>query len=400
MKVTYETPEIEEIAKKAMAQAAIDAEGKYKVPDLLSGADSLSVAWMLNRHPLLGGDYYRAYRPAALAASRFGWVTSVASRMVQGSEGGRLGFITPVDMVGQDPDSARVFFSDVLVIRPVEGWHKEYSDQAHEAGQVVIADVDDDLWGHEDLAAIGKELKDFSSYDEWFPYVDGVLCSTRYLADKIRAFDYGMPVLYAPNCYDPTALNAEPKPSRRLGTRLWLHGRQDGDVKMYDDFVYPLLDRLDLSFTHIGADVASEDELPTQPGTKARRAFGWDTPRLIERPSMTIPELGAEFARFSIGVIMMSDCAYNRAKTDTAAVELASSGLPLVASSIHELYRNIPGRVGLTASEVERRVHELLDPETWWIESKRAKAWARQRAVACETAYMSALLQLVNQLTK
>jgi len=396
MKATYETPEIAELAaeldRKYLAEHPPEA--------VRTGGDHLSVAWMLNRHPLLGGDYYRAYRPAALAAARFDWVTSVASKMIQEEEGGRLGFITPVDLIGQDPDTAKVFYSDVLVIRPVEGWHKEYSDQAHEAGQVVIADVDDDLWGHEDLLASGKQLSDFSSCDEWFPYVDAVLCSTRHLAKKVRAFDYGMPVLYAPNCYDPTALNAEPKPSRRLGTRLWLTGRSDGDVAMYDDFILPLLDRLDLSFTHIGAELPDEDTEPTRPGVKARRAFGWDTPRLIERPSMTIPEFAKEFARFSIGVIMMCDNEYNKAKTDTAAVELSSAGLPLVASSVHDLYRNIPGRVGLTAGEVERRVRELLDPETWYIESKRAKAWARQRSVACETAYMSALLQIVNQLTK
>src|SRR5208283_874137 len=130
-----------------------------------------------------------------------------------------------------------------------------------------------------------------------------------------------------------------------------------------DDFVYPLLDKLDLSFTHIGADLPGEDEEPTRPGVKARRSFGWDTPRLIERPSMTIPEMGAELARFSIGCIMMApDNIYNASKTDTHAVELASAGLPLVAASAHELYKNIPGRVALTADAVERRVRELLDP--------------------------------------
>jgi hypothetical protein len=175
-----------------------------------------------------------------------------------------------------------------------------------------------------------------------------------------------------------------------------LSGRQDGDVEMYDNFVYPLLDKLDLSFTHIGAEPDGE----AIPGQKARRSFGWDTPRLIERPSMTIPEMGAELARFSIGAIMMCDNEYNRSKTDTHAVELASAGLPLVAASPHELYRNIPGVVALTATAVERRVRELLDPETWYIESKRAKTWARQRSVTCETAYLAALLQAVNALTK
>jgi len=151
----------------------------------------LTVSWMLNRHPLLGGDYYRAYRAAALASSRFGWVTSVADRMIastgiEGAPEGKLGFITPNRMMGMPDENARVFFPDVIVLRPVEKWTKEFTDAAHEAGQVLIADVDDDLWRHEDLLDTGVELKNFSTYDEWFPYVDYVLCSTRYLADYVR----------------------------------------------------------------------------------------------------------------------------------------------------------------------------------------------------------------------
>jgi hypothetical protein len=364
-----------------------DVLARIEMPD--GKAKPLSVSWMLNRHPLLGGDYYRAYRPAILSSSRFEWATSVANQMVE--DGGRLGF-----RHSQTPD--KILFSNVLVIRPVEGWHKDFSDQAHENGQLVIADVDDDLWGHEDLLRTGDTLDQWSSYDEWFPTVDAVLASTRHLANKIRDFGYPAKVYYAPNCYDPTGFYAEPKPSRRLGTRLWLSGRQDGEVRMYDEWIYPLLDKLDLSFTHIGA-MESVDESEAVPGAKARRSFGWDTPRLIERPSMVLTEMAAELARFSIGTIMMEDSEYNRSKTDTAAVELALAGLPLVAASPHELYRNVPGVVALTAGAVERRVRELLQPETWYVESKRARTWARQRAIACESRYLESLLAAVNDLT-
>ena len=349
--------------------------------------DALSVAFMINRHPLLGGDYYRAYRPAALSSLRFGWATSLADRMVE--SGKRLGYVTPAG------DKGRVFFSDVLVLRPVGQWHLDFVQQAHANGQKVIADLDDNLWGHEDWSKDDLEAKE-DFYNEWFPYVDAYLCSTKWLVDKVRSFGYPGPAYYAPNCYDTTALNASPKPSRRLGTRLWLSGRQQGDVDMYDDFVYPLLDKLDMSFTHIGAMEDGEASV----GIKARRSFGWDTPRLIERPSLPITAFHTEFERFSIGTIMMCDNEYNRAKTDTHAVELASAGLPLVSASPHELYRKIPGTVALTAEAVERRVKELIDPETWWIESKRARTWARQRAVACESQYLSSLLAAVNALMK
>ena len=150
----------------------------------------LTVSWMLNRHPLLGGDYYRAYRAAALASSRFGWVTSVADRMIastgiEGAPEGKLGFVTPNRMMGMPDKNARVFFPDVIVLRPVEKWTREFTDAAHEAGQVIIADVDDQLWLHEDIVAAGTQLKDYSTYDEWFPYVrwcdllDPLPCSLR-----------------------------------------------------------------------------------------------------------------------------------------------------------------------------------------------------------------------------
>ncbi len=400
MKVTYDSPEIEKLATQVMAEAEAEAEQHWlDEHTLFTGEDKpLQVSFMLNRHPLLGGDYYRAYRAAALASKRFGWICTLADRMVaaegiKGAPEGRLGLVTPAGEQG------RVFFSDVIVLRPIEGWTKEYTDAAHDAGQKIIADVDDDLWGHEDLEATGTKFSDWSSYDSWFPYVDAVLASTRYLANKIRSFGFPARVFYAPNLYDPTALNADPKPGRRLGSRLWLSGRSDGEVQMYDEFIYPLLERLDLSFTHIGADEPGEDEVPTAPGIKARRHFGWDTPRLIERPSLTIPEFAKEFARFSIGTIMMVDSEYNRAKTDTAAVELASAGLPLVSASAHELYRNIPGTVAPTARDVEQRIKELLNPETWWVESKRARTWARQRAIACESQYLESLLAAVNLVT-
>ena len=81
-------------------------------------------------------------------------------------------------------------------------------------------------------------------------------------------------------------------------------------------------------------------------------------------------------------------------------LSLLSAGLPLVAASPMSSMRTSRERVALTADAVERRVRELLDPETWYIESKRAKTWARQRSVTCETAYLAALLQAVNALTK
>ena len=53
-----------------------------------------------------------------------------------------------------------------------------------------------------------------------------------------------------------------------------------------------------------------------------------------------------------------------------------------------------------TADAVEQRVRYLLDPDTWQLESKRIKAWARALAVKHESLYMEAVLQAVNAVTK
>ena len=371
--------------RRAILERQGAAPSAWQPPD-----DALMVSFVLNRHPYAGGDYYRAFRPAALTSARFGWHTSLSDKVTTLTDEpeGKLGFVTP----SGDP---KVFFSDVVIVRPVGNDFPVTQAQAN--GQKVIADVDDSPWSHEDLFNTTLEGAD-DHYLDWIEQCDAWLCSTKYLCAELR--EHGLPgdrIYYAPNLYDPTALNAEPKPGRRLGTRLWLGGRQDADVAMYDDFVYPLLDKLDCSFTHIGA---MEDLAAPKVGQKARRSFGWDTPRLIERPSLLIPDMAAELGRISIGTIMMSDNAYNRAKTETHAAELGLAGLPLVSASSHELYRNIPGTVGLTADAVESRVRELLDPDFWQLESKRIKAWARALAVKHESLYMEAVLQAVNAVTK
>ena len=102
----------------------------------------------------------RNYRPAALACHSFGWTCSLADRMAAKDDGSKLGLITPAG------DMGRVFFPDVIVLRPVAGWTKEFTEWAHENGQYVLADLDDDLWSHEDL--LDDQLPESDNYDDWF----------------------------------------------------------------------------------------------------------------------------------------------------------------------------------------------------------------------------------------
>ena len=338
-----------------------------------------SVAYMCSRHPLLGGEYYRATRPGALSAWKFGWETAACQQMAtaEGDEGGKLSFITP---------NQTVVTPDIIIVRPIREWRQAWTDQAHENGQFVVADLDDDLWNHEDYDRLAVEQPDY--VNEWFWNVDAVLVSTRHLARRVREMGHMAPIYIAPNCYDPFGITPGPRPGKTVGTRLWLHGRMEGDLVMYDKLIYPLLKDMGLQFLHVGAEEGSRfvDR-------------GWDEDVLIERHSVVIPMLSEALKGLSIGTICMDDHPYNDAKTETHAVELAAGGIPLVAASNHPLYRSIPGRVDPTPEAVRERIKSLLDPDIWGKESLKGIRWARDVAKRAETRHMESLLRCVNLLT-
>ncbi len=336
------------------------------------------IAYLCARHPLMGGEWYRCTRPGALVMHHFGWTAAACTYMAteEDNDGGPLKFIT-LNQTLVEPD--------VIIIRPVKEWRQEWSDQAHANGQLVVADIDDDLWAHEDWVDTGRPNDD--GLDDWFWKVDAVLSSTRWLSKRIRDMGHSAPVITAPNCYDPYGITPGPRPGRVIGTRLWLAGRMSGDMKMYDDFVYPLLEELDLEFLHVGAE-------------EGHRFVdrGWDEKRLIERKAVPIPLMSDALKNLSIGTIMMADNPYNAAKTETHAVELASGGIPFVAASNHPLYRTIPGRVETTADAVKERIQALMDPVYWDKESTRAIKWARAISKKREQEYLVSILRVVNML--
>lgn len=314
-----------------------------------------SIAYLCARHPLMGGEYYRATRPGLIANWKWGWEAAACSQMAteEDDDGGPLSFITANQTV--------VLHPDIIVVRPIREWSQRWTDQAHANGQKVIADLDDDVWSHDRYDELQEETPD--NYNEWFWDVDAVMVSTRYLAKRVRDLGHKSPVVVAPNMYDPYGLNSNPRPSRTIGTRLWMGGRMEADLEMYDNLILPLLEDMDLSFLHVGAD--------EQMGRFTQR--GWPEERLIERRSVVIPLLAEALQGLSVGTICMSDAPYNAAKTETHAVELASGGIPLVAASGHPLYKNIPGRVAPEKDAVRDRIACLMEPGYWLKESDRAR---------------------------
>ena len=365
----------------------------------------ISVAWLASGHPLMGGEYYRGLRPAALLNHRYGWHTAVCDRMgTTDDEEGPLSFVTP-------GEGGHVMTPRIIVLRPIKQWSSYWSTRAHKNGQLLIADLDDDVWGHEDWGPNhdtfrGKPTETDDDIDKWCWEVDGWLASTPVIKKRILEFGPGRwkkkpSIVVAPNCYDPTGVGGGmlPKPGRRLGTRLWLSGRMSGDLELWRELIAPLLTELDLTFVHVGQEVRNERVA----GSGEPRSFvgscGFPPHRTIARPTTVLPLMHKSFSDVSIGVIIQADHAYNAAKTEASAVELASMGLPLVAATNHPLYKKIPGRVEIDPQAVRDRIEALLDPEVWEIESKRARAWATETAVKREAEYLAAFETLIGQMS-
>lgn len=358
------------------------------------GPGTLSVAWLIGKHPYLGGEWYRATRPAALTCHHWGWHTAVVQQVgeVEGSQ----------KVAGQTL-GGRVIEPDVWIVRPLgretseSAWSlPEMVDRAHAAGQKVIADLDDDIWSHEDWIAGTRPNDD--RYEDWCWKVDGWLVSTRHLERVVHAHmpEHMVPVLIAPNCFEvprPTAI-----PGRRIGTRLWLSGRMSADLEMYRLLFAPLLEQLDLQWVHIGREV------PTPEAPHSDRSFGqlgFPLDRLIELASVAMPEMVATLgSHLSIGAICLAQHPYNAAKTLTHAVELASAGLPIVAATRLEQYRDVPGLIAPLRDAVEREVATLVrDRDYWRRRSEESVRWATDVAAASEANYLESVSKLVHLVT-
>ncbi len=367
--------------------------------------DMLTVGWAASRNPLMGGEYYRATRPAALASRDFGWHTGVVMQ-IGSVEGSRK-------VAGQCYGSSHVMEPDVWIFRPMgqQGQHdnwglEEIVEKIHAGGQKVICDLDDDIFSHEDWTEDTRPTgEQDDKFETWCWKVDAWLVSTPWMKRRIEEIGArrgysNLDVNVAPNCYDPFGLGREshPIPGRRIGTRLWLSGRMSGDLEIYKECFAPLLDELDLSFVHIGREHGVEEG----PGQHIRSFIdNCDMPanRVLELPSCTIPELGKILgSTINIATIAMADHAFNWAKTETHAIEVASAGLPIVAATSLGIYADVPGRVDPNPTDVRGRVKYLLDPHNWQGASDKARIWARKVSVRSEATHMRALQSVVHEL--
>lgn len=385
-----------------------DARVGY-TPPTTDPARTIKVAWLCARNPFQGGEYYRATRPAALSSAKFGWHTAVAFQVGDVPDNPRVHVQTP-NGFSMDPD--------VLILRPIGKASEESSwsmeslvEKAQKAGQYVIADLDDDIWAHEDWPEDDRPNDDH--YEDWCWKVDAFLVSTEHLKRtvqrhaKVECAKLGreqVHVYVAPNCFDPFGMSqgSGPVPGSRFGTRAWLHGRMTPDLEMYRELVGSFLQAPNSgSWVHIGADEKSD---PTKPGAGSHgissfAELGFPRERLLEIPSTDLRMLGRVLkVAISVGVFCVAEHPYNEAKTLTQPFELAAAGLPLMAISGLELYREVPGWTAPYSSTILKRIDTLYSDEAWLRESKAAQEWAADLAKRSERDYLGTIRGVVTKL--
>jgi hypothetical protein len=369
----------------------------------LDGKEALRVAWLIARHPYDGGEWYRATRPAALTCDRYGWHTAICQRVGDDATG-KTKKVLGLTLGGHEIEP------DVWVLRPLgrteEGspWSlAKMVDQCHAAGQYVIADLDDNVWSHEDWQADAGDTGDWD-FEAWCWSADAWLVSTPYLAevvkergDRRKGWPHRkVPVLVAPNCFDPFGMNGRALPGRRIGDRLWLWGRMGADLELYRELFVPLLEDLDLTWVHVGKE-------PPSTARHTERSFaelGVPADRLVEVPSVHLPEMGRTLASLlNIGAMAVAPMKFNEAKTLTHPVELGCAGLPIVLASELDIYKDVPGVVEPDPVAVRKRMLALLDREKWAEQADEAKTWARAIAAQSQDAYLTAVHEVVDLLT-
>lgn len=287
---------------------------------------------------------------------------------------------------------------DLIVL---QRWTNERAGElirgAREAGQVVIADVDDWLDGldpanrafvanhprpdalrqgknrarlRREGASLEGKQNNLQGHRGMVAACDAVTVSTPYLAERLSAANKNVLVLR-------NALDIERWQQRTPGTTDkpllgWVGAVawRSGDVETLRGVLGPFLERHDLQVVHAGAQ---------EHGEFARLA-GVDPERVIERPMFSIHEYPVAWTGIEVAVVPLRDAPFNRAKSAIKSMEAAAQGIPWVASWSPENEWWAPERwmVAKRPHQVLGALERLLDP------AERARVGALGRAKAEE----------------
>lgn len=315
--------------------------------------------------------YFRGEIPAQ-ALVPFGWDTSVSAYMLTPQTADEIrkdprirGWGGPGTDIDEPADIVTLRIMDDIVIDPEQpgAVADDYTmdsmaadiRRAREAGQVVLYDIDDDIWNiplwSPASRAMHKEIKglravDLDVVDANIKACDGVVTPTRYLADELRQRFPDVPVYVLPPGIDPAPYDAvdfdeptlgwigqkiyKPKADRKLQVG-WM-GAISHHLQHLRSMQVALdcLPALDAEFTRLGWIPSDRSELLLA-----------EVPcRVHQVPWGGVDRLPAKLAQLDVGIIPRVDEPFHQGQSITSGLQYAAAGVPFVATGTKE-YREL-----------------------------------------------------------
>lgn len=312
--------------------------------------------------------YFRGEIPAK-ALELLGWRTSVSSYMLTAQTEREIridprirGWGGPGTAIDEPADIVTLRIMDDVVMDPSSGLAAdnyrmdsmaEEIRRARAAGQVVLYDIDDDLWNiplwspasramHKLVAARAVDLAVVNAN---IAACDGVVTPTRYLADELRARFPGLPVYVLPPGIDPAPYDAVKRlphgtPTLQVG---WM-----GSISHHLPHLRSMqvaldcLPALGAEFIRLGAVQGDRGELLLDEVPCRVRQFSWGG----------VHTLPARMAQLDVGIIPRVAERFHEGQSITSGLQYAAAGVPFVASATQE-YRELSKQgVGFLAESI------------------------------------------------
>ena len=322
-----------------------------------------------NRRAMGASLYYRGGMAAAHFAARGmgGWVAERCRT-------NRDGAMELLAMDGSGWHAPDVVWTEFIGCTPED---LEATRRGRAAGQVVVGDLDDDVWQvpkTNDAHAIWDNPYDRPLYWDQLAECDAVITSTIDLAHKARA-RLKRPVYLIRNAVDTTWLTPHDPCGlpiawigstpwrandlallRAAGLSRWLADRDQ--VIYHGGHMQP--PAVPEYARAIGARHAHYGSYPTL----AAQA-GLDPDQVVTAPNVPLIEYPGLWHRVGVSLIPLEDCAFNRAKSWLKGLESCAAGVPIIVSagfSEYEALRDEEGAAILVArSDKPRQWLECLE---------------------------------------
>jgi hypothetical protein len=321
--------------------------------------------------------YFRAEIPAQ-ALSQYGWSCSVSNYVPTPQTAWDLkrdprlrGWDGPGTKLIAPPSVLTLRIVDNLIGDPERGWvdngvksMPESIRRAREAGQIILCDVDDDLWHipdwsptHKSHHPLNRKVRsyDLDAINGNIEASDGVLCSTSYLADIVReqvpsATVHVMRPGINPAVYKP----------RVTGERLrvgWMGGMSHHLPHLRTmQIALDVLERYDAEFMMLGKIDGDNSEFLLSEIPCAKGAMPWGP----------IDELPEKLRHIDIGIIPRVPSNFNEGQSVTSGLQYAAAGIPFLVSPSAE-YEGLSdvgaGKICRTIDDWRRELSDLLEFE-------------------------------------